>query len=551
MSQRQQRQFTCLLGCGLLVVVGCSRSNNRSGTADNGSGAIVQPRFSTEGQLPPDEGSAPFTITAVHSAQKPADQPPFYDKGGDWTYVEAHLNSDPAAKFVVGIPALTTKDGPGFGKLMFAPTTSEAGGHVVAQLAKTLRATVPAPTAGGVLQPVKMPIAVLGHNIGKLDNGLGGTGTWDATKLFCSAGHIDSAEMFFNINIAGRRGEFSEKDADYNADVVACLAAILRDGLPPPRAPKNDPTLATTGPQLQIGAKIGSRMQVIAALPDRILLRNERGDSAAVVEVNTKMGVTRDLFTTPDRIDGGKCDATLALCALQLSIPKQGRNSFGNDPSRMMLLESGGATPLQVGTAQASMFAPPAVSPDGRFVVVTEYNPSRLVALDRTTKQVFELAASKGETTWITLVGWAGSSALVERGKGDDSKASTFEEWQLAAKGSTKPRGRYVVPALVSPDGSRSATFEAGVLAVTSSGTTQNLRLHPDDAKLIDPDCCTWLDNRWMTIPNGFIDTDALKVSLLPSDVDAEPPEIKYVRGTRTAIVFERDATYLATVVGP
>lgn len=114
--------------------------------------------------------------------------------------------------------------------MMLAPTCRDAGTRVIDHLARTLRIAVPPVQSGGVLQAMKIPSAVLGHDSGKLDNGLGGRGTWDPTKLFCSYGDIDSAELFFNISFATKEREFPEKDADYNREVVACLAAVLRDG---------------------------------------------------------------------------------------------------------------------------------------------------------------------------------------------------------------------------------------------------------------------------------------------------------------------------------
>ena len=47
----------------------------------------------------------------MHAGQKPSPIAPFYEPGGDWTYVEAHLDGDPAATFVVGVPTLATTNG--------------------------------------------------------------------------------------------------------------------------------------------------------------------------------------------------------------------------------------------------------------------------------------------------------------------------------------------------------------------------------------------------------------------------------------------------------
>src|SRR5205823_4799041 len=46
------------------------------------------------------------------------------------------------------------------------------------------------------------------------------------------------------------QAEFTEKDSDYRADLVAALAAGLRDGARPPRSPENDPNLSAAGPKV-------------------------------------------------------------------------------------------------------------------------------------------------------------------------------------------------------------------------------------------------------------------------------------------------------------
>lgn len=515
-------------------------------------GTVVQPRFSGGQEAPSDEGRIPFTITKVDTNQKPSATAPFHEAGGDWTYVEAQLDGDPGATFVVGVPRLaSTGEGPGFGKLMFAPTTSAAGGKVVARLAKVLGVTAPPARTGGVLQAVKVPIAVLGHGIGKLDNGMGGGGTWDATKLFCSSGDIDSAELFFNIDIAGKRGEFSEKDADYNKDVVACLATILRDGVAPPRTPANDPTLVATGPHLELGKKLGGRrMQHLALTPARLLMLDERVDHATLVDVDVKTGATKDLYTTRDRLDSGNCDATLARCVIKISTPKEERNVYGNDPTRLVLLEGTTVTPLAVGTIEKPELVTAALSPDGRFVVAKDYGArSKLVALDRTTKKTYELPGADKES--IDVVAWDGSTAIVVKSSYDEDKQPVVLEWQLGAKGATRPSARPAEPLQVSPDGKRRAVFADGKLALTAGGARRTLAFHPDDAKAIGSTCCTWIDNRWMSMRNGFIDTDAMKVSLLPAAADSDPPRIEYIPGARLALVLRDDGVFLANVVGP
>jgi hypothetical protein len=517
----------------------------------DGSGMIVQPRIGGDDT---DDGSIPFTITKVHTNQKPSATAPFHAAGGDWTYLEARLDGDPGATFVVGVPTFPKTGNAsgfgGFGKLMFVPTTSTAGTRVVERLAKRLGTVAPAPRAGGVLQATKVPVALLGQGIAHLDNGMGGEGTWDATKLFCSAGDIDAAELFFNYSIADKKGEFSEKDTDYNKDVVACLATILRDGLPPPRTPSNDPTLTTSAPRLEIGKRLGgNRIEVLALTRARLLLIEERGDSAAVIDVNVETGATKDLYTTPDRIEMGSCDPSLAHCVLKLSIPKEERNVYSNDPTRLVLLEGTNATPLAIGSIERPELAGAAISPDGRFVIAEDYSAKKLVALDRTSKRTFELATLENGST--NVVSWDGTTAIVVNSPYDEGAKSTVLEWQLGAKGQTKPSTRPAEAPLVSPDGSRRVVIESGTLTVTAGTAKRTLVLHPDDAKVLAGTTNTWIDNRWLSMRYGFIDTDAMKIALMPVDPDSERPRIDYVPGGRIALLHRDNGVFLATVVGP
>ncbi len=540
-----------------------AKTEAKTDVATEGSGdlGVVQPRFSEGRAAPTDAGTLGFTITKVHANRKPATAAPFHEAGGDWTYVEAHVDDDPTATFIVGMPAYAPAQGrPGFGKMMFAPTTKHAGDKVIALLAKRLGVSVPPTIAGGVLQAMKVPIALLGVGIGKLDNGLGGKGTWTATKLFCSAGDIDSAELFFNISVASKRGKFSEKDTDYNKDVVACLAIALRDGALPPRTPANDSTLSATGPRLELGKKIGERrMEGLALTPARLLMIDERGDSAAVVEVDVKTGKTRDLYKTAERIESGSCDDTGDRCVLKVSTPSEARNVFGGgDKTHLVSLERTISNDLALpALGERPDLAGKSISPDGRFVVVRVRGDdgAKLLAINRETKQSVALPEKDKEylavVAWVKEVGkWV---AVVTRTIYED-QPSVVVDWHVEAKGEVRPSKRPGTDETLamSPDGKRHAEFTTdGKLVVTAGGKPRTLAFHPADAKVVSPDCCKWIDNRFIQTRTGFIDTDAMKVSLLPVDPEEDAPRITYVRGTRTAIVVRGDGAYLANLVGP
>lgn len=512
---------------------------------------IVQPGRS-------EDGTIGFAITKVIPKQKPTETAPFHADGGDWTYVEAHLDGDAQATFVVGLPVFASSEEPGFGKIMMAPTTAAAGARVIQRLAAGLGVDAPPPITGGTLAPMEIPVAVLGHNIGRDGGGYSGSGWWDATKLFCSTDDVDSAELFFNISTADFRGEFSEKDVDYDADVVACLAIAL-EGAPPPRTPANDPTMAATGPHLELGTRIGDGIRIVALTAQRGVLIEERGTSAALLALDITTGVTTELYTTKDRLDGGGCDDTATRCVVRMSKPSEGRNvSTSGDTSKLVFLDGAKASPISLAVLGDRPEVPAApVSPDGRYAVAIGYTKpgTKLIAFDPATGKSNVL---DGGGKSLETVGWKLKDgkpiAIVTRTdySADDDKPVVLE-WNIAA-GTQTETSAAPPPAFspTSPDGSRHADFAtAGKLTVTAGGQTRTLVFHPQDARWADPGCCAWIDNRYLQFRTGFIDTDAMKVFFPPRRPGATDDEVTYIPGTHTALVYRDDGAYLATLVVP
>ncbi|HEY4179630.1 MAG TPA: hypothetical protein VGM90_22470 [Kofleriaceae bacterium] len=501
-------------------------------TGSDGSGGVAQMHI---GGGDSTDGDIPFVITKSEKQE-----------GG--TYIEAHLASDAAATFAFIAPEMKVGDeGFGFGKVTLVPTTTEAGAKVVARLAAGLATVAPAPTKGGILQKKQISVAVLGHQVAMLDNGMGGAGTWEATKLFCSVGEIDSAELFFDWSVTEKRGFFGQKDTDYNKDAVACLATILRDGLPPPRSVANDPTMTDQGPHFDLGPVVGARVSVVAFTPTHLLITDERGDQAALADVDLKTGALTDRYTTKDRIDSAYCDAALSTCIVSLSTPSEGRKSYtGDDKASNVLLEGSKATPFQI--AEGSDAAVGYASPDLRFVVGSRREPAGLQALDRTAKKTFSFPTATDES--LSIAGWNGTTATVMRYPFEETRKPTFVAWKLGANGATAPMTEPRPVPVVSPDKTRSAVFTERSVVVTVAGKSRELVFNPAD-KGIDGQSSLWIDNRWIGTKAGFIDTDAMKIAPFARDDDDRRDLITFVAGSRVAFVDRGGESHLATIVGP
>ena len=186
--------------------------------------AVAKEPISVQVPLGGDGSEAPhlgFAITKVYEAQQPT--PAGHADGGSWQFFDAQT-SDGAA-FTFGFFARPTEgDLPmSFGDASLA-TPDRA--RLAASLAKGFRLPKPAASKGkGV--PLRFKLVVLGRHGAKLPGGgYSDGGQFVTTKLFVEA-HGKQAEVFFNFDLVGKTGEFSQKDASYDKLLVSIAASAL------------------------------------------------------------------------------------------------------------------------------------------------------------------------------------------------------------------------------------------------------------------------------------------------------------------------------------
>jgi len=175
-----------------------------------------------------------FKIVKAYAAHKPSEQPPYHEPGGNWLFFDAQIEGAAPARFSFGVEDVKPAgELPiAFASGQFSVADRAQGAALTAALAGAFKQALPAPTAERPLAPLKMRLVVLGRGVTRLPSGgFQGIGNWTSTKLFAQLGGHEG-EVFFNFSPASGKGEFSEKDSDYNQDVVAVFA-LLRDGLPP------------------------------------------------------------------------------------------------------------------------------------------------------------------------------------------------------------------------------------------------------------------------------------------------------------------------------
>ena len=232
-----------LLVVALALAVGCRDKAEKSppaktpahapvvAVADAATGPVLQARVGAGSADEPPHLA--FTVTAVHEGEQPSDEPPWHEPGGDWTFLDAATAG--GVPFVVGLHEERRLHGD-IDMVLFAARlgvlSREDGARFVGEYAHAFGVAVPPP---GVQRPIgvlTVSSVVLGEHVGRGANGFAGAGPWVASKWTSERGD-DSAEVFFNYDLDGNVGEFSQKDADYDETLVAHLAAALRDGAPP------------------------------------------------------------------------------------------------------------------------------------------------------------------------------------------------------------------------------------------------------------------------------------------------------------------------------
>jgi hypothetical protein len=533
----------------LIALAGCKGGHKTAPAVKpdlvTGSGGIAEARFGPPN--PGGERELAFAITKVYERQTPTSAPPFHAPGGTWTYFDARLAGDPAATFGIGVPPFEGASEPTFSKVWLVPTTPEAGTHFVAAFAKAFHVAVP-PAHPGTLAPMKMSLAVLGVGLSNSGNGFEGAGTWDATKLFLSNDQIDSAELFLNINLAGKQGVFSEKDEEYNADDARVLADVLRDGQPPPRTPENDPTLAARPITFELGKRVASRhAMLLGSSNKRALLAETLDDHAALIAVDLATGDAKELYRTPAKLYDGVCDAAAEHCLVP-ELHGKDRHSFSSgEPATLLVVDGDKVTPLEVPNAGDTPRAK-AISPGGRFALVD--GDRQTVIFDRKTHRS---TVDRG-TDYREILAWRGETVAVvsrEDLTGDLNAPKTYAVWHLDT-GKLEPATAPARDDATSLDGSRHVTFGGGKVTVTlKGGVARTLQLDPRDAEYAEAGCCRWLDNRYLTFQTrtfGLIDTDAMKVAV-PQPSPEDERRIEPLPGSLHAFVTKGDDMYLARIV--
>jgi hypothetical protein len=197
-----------------------------------------------------------FLIQNIRQNQNLSTTAPYVVPGGNWTFFDCTLTSDPLAVFTFGFekPGKSDEFASFSQATMFVPNRN-AGARVAAAFGQAFRTDVPTPIEPEPLLPTTFTLADFGGNLSEnLTQSPGGN--WTATKLFLQEPGLD-AEVFFNFDLVDGLGKFAEKDEDYRSDILYFVAEHFRDGPRPKRTPDDDPNVVRDGPSVRMLGVIG------------------------------------------------------------------------------------------------------------------------------------------------------------------------------------------------------------------------------------------------------------------------------------------------------
>jgi hypothetical protein len=321
----------------------------------------------------------------------------------------------------------------------------------------------------------------------------------------------------------------------------------LRDGQPAPRTPATDPTLAPRPAELVLGPRLpGKRVEVVANNAQRAIVTIEYDDHAAVASIDLATGTVQPLYTTKHELGVGGCDRELRRCVIQEVTPKSRTERTGDDPTRLVLLDGTTAAPLDIAVGAYDLVR---MSPDAKFLTT---GFGSVIAWDLRGKR--KLATLPDEHALRDFLGWRDAAIVfAHHDEASSIKIDRYELWHVdTGKLETISQPPESVGS-VSPDGKRRIDAANGKAIVTPlpGDTSRSLVLHPSDYKAIDEGCCEWLDARYVAIPGrhyGFLDTDAMKVSLVADAPADDDRVIHMLPGSGHVLVEVGSTTSLATV---
>lgn len=218
-----------VLLAGILFLLLCSCDNDKE-TAHKQERSTVKPDMAggvsqmSLGGVKSDSRGVDFVIDSVYLSQNRLETYPWHSDGGEWTYVDCSVKG---AQFTLGYKELTLQGVPfksATGVLFVKSGESRQG--FLETLAKGFKQAVPTniskdnPKTDNI---ITMSGATFAQGKRNSDGSFSGTGDWLPAK-YTVEGDNDNAEVFINLNLKEKKGEFSEKYEGYNKFLIEYIS---------------------------------------------------------------------------------------------------------------------------------------------------------------------------------------------------------------------------------------------------------------------------------------------------------------------------------------
>jgi hypothetical protein len=538
-----KRWLILLAPLPILLLVGCHRAPlpQQAGdppetpTAGDNNGA--PPRGARDEES---WGLLEFDIEAVYPNQSPTEAAPWHAGGGDWTFFDCRVAARPPVDFLVGVRGKGKAADISWGEATLLVADRAAGERFLDVFGKAFHQESPRAKSPQPLRPWKFGTAILATNMRHAPNGgLQGTGgDWQATKWF-PEWEGQTAEVFFNYDLKGRKGEFSEKDPDYRQDLLAILAGALRDGPRPERTPQTDPNLTEAGPHISEPVLVCKNAAQFMFSPGGKKVVYTVGDwdepSVIYAVAPEAPNDTVELARLEKIAQSVKCLDSDALRLLVIErTPKEPRSWSSDDPERLWWIDraKNQRQALQGPWGDRMLWlADNAASPDARYVVIRSLKPgpgkgnhSILHVLDRQSDKVQSIEIPDKS---LDHVGWSGEGAglrvvFAYGGQWDNKEKRRYFEAdpvtgayalmdpQPAADDQARPK---------SPDGTMVAELERKkklVVTELKSGKRQEFAFHEDDLRYVREGCFEWVSPHYLRLHwlrLAFLDVRTMKMN--------------------------------------
>lgn len=549
-----------VLSC-VVLLGGCKRPTPSSTTETTSASGpkgfdAFDPNVGDSVAQPNNEGArqVTFRIVAVHEHRSPRPTAPFHVAGGTWTFFDAVTSDGIPFGFGFAAPSAATQSFH-FGEVMLTAPDSTAGGRLAARFAKTFEAPVPTTKTAQPLSIRPIQAAFLAVNASRSGGGFKGDGKggYYATKLFLQRDGLE-AEVFFNFNLQARVGEFSEKDADYAKDMVAFLAAELRDGPRPVRTAATDPNIVDAGPRFEWFRTLAGRFDGWSPAKDRIwMVESVAGGGERLLSIGLEGEDDRIELAKVEHRFGSMTCASDTCVVTESKAMREGVWS-GDDPSWVSVASPSRKTQKRVAGpwGDRARFLASYLSPDGAFFLVLS---SKTKALPRT-EEVY-VVRPDGSFRPVDLPNDGLSVLAVERNRivvrtyGKDKSTYAIDPATLKVTPTSAPPPAEDEDAATrpSPDGQRTVRCDDSQVIVEDVRTkvAKTFPIHEDDRPSLKG-CVRWASPRFLEYhgrTEGFLDTTTMKLSPF-SDTFAKNFTTETTTNGRRQYSYDKTFRYVA-----